>query len=74
MEEMKYILVWVSPGYDAGTVDAPHPGTMFEVERFNSIEEAEKWLNEQRPALKESFKDGSPILLPYYEPQWKHSG
>jgi hypothetical protein len=67
---MKYIIIWIAPAYEAGTVDAPIPGTMFEVERFDTIEAAEKWLKEQKPALQESFRDGHPILLPYYELEW----
>jgi hypothetical protein len=41
---MIYILTWVAPRAAMGSINAPKEGTMFEVERFESLEELEEYL------------------------------
>ena len=59
---MKYILVFVSNGSDGGTVFGHNliPGSMYEVGRYSTIEEASKF-------SKTLHVHGDFVIIPFYE-------
>jgi hypothetical protein len=58
---MKYMLVFIAGSADAGSIFAPTPGAIHEVERFNSLEDAVNY------AKAFGNDDERFVIVPYYE-------
>lgn len=61
---MKYLLVFITGATRAGEINAAMPGTMVEVERFDTLEDANKY---GRNMDVKYGSQGEFIILPYYE-------
>jgi hypothetical protein len=63
---MKYVLTYIAPPPSMGEIDAPFSGTMFAVQKFDTIESVEEWVRTNAPDLSR----GEFIVLPFYEVEW----
>ena len=59
---MKYILVFIAGAKEYGDMDAAMPGTMHEVDRFDSLEDANKSARDYKKKY-----GGEWIIMPYYD-------
>lgn len=62
---MKYIVVFIQGSVMAGSYDQPQPGTMIEVERFYTLEDANTYARQFIKRYGDQVS--SLVILPYYE-------
>jgi len=60
---MKYILVFITGATRAGEINAPMPGSMIEIERFDTLEAANK---HGRSMDMKYGSQGEFIIIPFY--------